>query len=326
MFLRKLGKTNIKLSPLGLGCWQFSKNSGFAGKFWSTLSDEETVEIVKISLEGGMNWFDTAELYGRGKSENSLSQALKKLNIDQDSSIIATKWWPLFRTASSIKNTINDRLHHLGGYPITLHQVHMPLGFSSIEKEMNAMADLVEAGKIQCIGVSNFNENQMIRAYNALDQRGIKLTSNQVEYNILNRKIESNGVLNRAKELGVSIIAYSPLSKGLVSGKFHDNPMLIKQRIRWRRYMRMKSQFSKANLLKSSLVIDELKRISKTYDATPSQIALNWLVHLNGDIVFAIPGVTKAKQAIDNINAMKIKLSPRDMERLDIVSQKYIES
>ena len=326
MFLRKLGKTNIKLSTLGLGCWQFSKNNGFAGKFWSTLSDEETVEIVKISLEGGMNWFDTAELYGRGKSEKSLSQALKKLNIDQDSAIIATKWWPLLRTASSIKNTINDRLHHLGGYPITLHQVHMPLGFSSIEKEMNAMADLVEAGKIQCVGVSNFNENQMIRAYSALDQRGIKLTSNQVEYSILNRKIESNGVLNRAKELGVSIIAYSPLSKGLVSGKFHDNPMLIKKRIRWRRYMRMKNQFSKANLLKSSLVIDELKRISKTYNATSSQIALNWLVHLNGDIVFAIPGATKPKQAIDNINAMKIKLLPRDMERLDIVSKQYIES
>jgi len=325
MFLRKLGETNIKLSPLGLGCWQFSKNNGFAGKFWSTLSDEETVEIVKVSLEGGMNWFDTAELYGGGKSEKSLSQALKKLNIDQDSTIIATKWWPLFRTASSIKNTINDRLHHLRGYPITLHQVHMPLGFSSIEKEMNAMADLVEAGKIQCVGVSNFNEKQMIRAYSALDQRGIKLASNQVEYNILNRKIESNGVLNRAKELGVSIIAYSPLSKGLVSGKFHDNPMLIKKRIRWRRYMRMKNQFSKANLLKSSLVIDELKRIAKTYSATPSQIALNWLVYFNGDVVFAIPGATKTKQAIDNINAMKIKLSPSDIERLDIVSKQYVE-
>tara|TARA_B100001142_G_scaffold313729_1_gene350484 strand:+ start:427 stop:1407 length:981 start_codon:yes stop_codon:yes gene_type:complete len=326
MFLRKLGKTSIKLSPLGLGCWQFSKNNGFAGKFWSTLSDEETVEIVKVSLEGGVNWFDTAELYGGGRSETSLSQALKKLNIDQNSNFIATKWWPLLRTASSIKNTINDRLYHLRGYPIALHQVHMPLGFSSIEKEMNAMADLVEAGKIQCIGVSNFSENQMIRAYAALDKRGVKLASNQVEYSILNRKIESNGVLSRAKELGVSIIAYSPLSKGLVSGKFHDNPMLIKKRIRWRRYMRMKNQFSKSSLLKSSLVIDELKRISKIYNATPSQIALNWLVHLNGDIVFAIPGATKTKQAIDNVNAMKIKLSPRDMELLDVVSKQYIES
>ena len=324
MFLRKLGKTNIKLSPLGLGCWQFSQNNGFAGKFWSTISTKETTEIVKVSLEGGVNWFDTAELYGEGKSEKSLSQALKKLNIDPDSTIIATKWWPLFRTASSIKNTINDRLYHLSGYPITLHQVHMPLGFSSIEKEMNAMADLVEAGKIQCVGVSNFNENQMIRAYSALDKRGIKLASNQVEYNILNRKIESNGVLSRAKELSVSIIAYSPLSKGLVSGKFHDNPMLIKKRIRWRRYMRMKNQFSKANLFKSSLVIDELKRIANTYNATSSQIALNWLVHFNGDVVFAIPGATKITQAIDNINSMKIKLSPKDMERLDIVSKQYI--
>jgi len=324
MYLRKLGKTNIKLSPLGLGCWQFSKNNGFAGKFWSKIYDKEILDIVKVSLEGGVNWFDTAELYGGGKSEKSLSQALNNLNVDQKSTIIATKWWPLFRTASSIKNTIDDRLHYLGGYPITLHQVHMPLGFSSIENEMNAMADLVEEGKIKYVGVSNFNENQMIRAYNALDQRGIRLASNQVEYSLLNRKIESNGVLNRAKDLGVSIIAYSPLSKGLLSGKFHNNPSLIKKSIRWRRYMRMKNQFSKANLLESSLVIDELKSISKAYNATPSQIALNWLVNFNGDIVFAIPGATKTKQAIDNVNAMKIKLLPRDIERLDVVSKKYI--
>ncbi|MBJ05283.1 MAG: aldo/keto reductase [Flavobacteriales bacterium] len=324
MFSRKLGNTDIKISTLGLGCWQFSKNNGYAGKFWSSLSDTKTQEIVKISLKGGINWFDTAELYGNGKSEKSLSNSLKELKVDLNSVFIATKWWPLFRRASSIKSTIDDRLNCLGGYPISLHQVHMPLGFSSIEKEMNFMADLVEAGKIKYIGVSNFNESQMIRAYNALDQRGIKLASNQVEYSILNRKVESNGILNRAKELGVSIIAYSPLSKGLVSGKFHDNPKLIKSSIRWRRYLRMKTQFSKANLLKSSVVINELKRISKNYNATPSQVALNWLVNLHGDTVFAIPGSTKPEQAIDNINSMTISLSSKEIEQLDIVSKKYL--
>ncbi len=323
MILRRLGKTNIKLSPLGLGCWQFSQDNGFAGKFWSNLSNDETLQIVRASLEGGVNWFDTAELYGWGKSEASLSQALQKINIDKPSAIIATKWWPLFRRSSSIKTTIHDRLHYLGGYPITLHQVHMPLGFSSIEKEMNAMADLLEEGKVKCIGVSNFSEEQMIRAYSALEKRGIQLASNQVEYSILNRKIESNGVLKRAQELGVSIIAYSPLAKGLVSGKFHNDPHLIKKSIRWRRYMRMKKHFSRSSLLKSSLVINELTRIASKHNASPLQIALNWVINFHANSIFAIPGATKFKQAIDNIDSMKIKLSASDLDSLDNVSKHY---
>lgn len=323
MILRRLGKTNIKLSPLGLGCWQFSQDNGFAGKFWSNLSNDETLQIVRASLEGGVNWFDTAELYGWGKSEASLSQALQKINIDKSSAIIATKWWPLFRRSSSIKTTIHDRLYYLGGYPITLHQVHMPLGFSSIEKEMNAMADLLEEGKVKCIGVSNFSEEQMIRAYSALEKRGIQLASNQVEYSILNRKIESNGVLKRAQELGVSIIAYSPLAKGLVSGQFHNNPHLIKKSIRWRRYMRMKKHFSRSSLLKSSLVIKELTRIASKHNASPLQIALNWVINFHGNSIFAIPGATKFKQVIDNIDSMKIKLSTSDLDSLDNVSKHY---
>ena len=122
------------------------------------------------------------------------------------------------------------RLDNLNGYPITLHQVHNPLGFSSVEKEMNAMADLIEEGNSQYIGVSNFNSDRMRRAFDALDKRGHKLVSNQVIYSILNRKIESNGIMDTAKELGITIIAYSPLAQGLVSGKFHENREIKKKR------------------------------------------------------------------------------------------------
>ena len=319
MLLRKLGNTDIELSPLGLGCWQFSKNHGLAGKFWPSLSDEDTIEIIKVCLEGMINWFDTAELYGWGKSEESLAKALKKLNIEESAVNIATKWWPAWRVASSIKKTIDERLNRLGGYPITLHQVHMPFGLSSVEKEMNAMADLVDRGMIKHIGISNFNSDKMMLAYKALDKRGIKLASNQMQYSILNREIEFNGVMQTAKELGVSIIAYSPLAQGLVSGKFHDNPVLIKKRTGWRKY---KKQFTKAGLLASQPVINELKKIALKYSATPSQIALSWLIHFKGETVFAIPGATKVKHAIDNIDAMKIKLSVEDMEILDVVSRK----
>ena len=320
MELRKLGATNTYLSPLGLGCWQFSKNKGFAGKFWPSLSDEETLEIVRASIGGGINWFDTAELYGWGKSEEGLAMALEKMEMAKDKTIVATKWWPAWRRASSIKRTIDERLNFLGGYPITLHQVHMPFGLSSVEKEMNAMADLVDQGKIKHIGVSNFNRDKMIRAHKALEKRGLKLASNQMEYSILNRKIESNGVMDAAKEHSISIIAYSPLAQGLVSGKFHDNPGLIKSRSGWRKY---KKGFSRKGLSASLPVIEELRNIAKRHNSSPSQVALNWLINYSSDTVFAIPGATKPQHAKDNLGAMQITLSEKEMEILDLISRKY---
>ena len=320
MELRELGATNTYLSPLGLGCWQFSKNSGFAGKFWPLLSDEDTINIVRASINGGINWFDTAELYGWGKSEEGLAMALEKMEIAKDNTIVATKWWPAWRRASSIKRTIDERLNFLGGYPITLHQVHMPFGLSSVEKEMNAMADLVDQGKIKHIGVSNFNRDKMIRAHKALEKRGLKLASNQMEYSILNRKIESNGVMDAAKEHSISIIAYSPLAQGLVSGKFHDNPGLIKSRSGWRKY---KKGFSRKGLSASLPIIEELRNIAKRHDASPSQVALNWLINYSSDTVFAIPGATKLQHAKDNLGAMQITLSEKEMEILDLISRKY---
>ena len=321
MSIRKIGNTNIELSTIGLGCWQFSKNTGFAGRFWPKLTNEQTLKIIKISIEGGVNWFDTAELYGWGKSEESLSQSLNKLETNQHKPLyIATKWWPLFRRSKSIKTTIQKRLKYLNGNPITLHQVHMPLGFSSIEKEMNAMADLVEVGKIKHIGVSNFNRNQMIRAYKALEKRGIHLTSNQMEYSILNRKIESNGILQTAKDLNISIIAYSPLAQGIATGKFHDKPDLIKGLHIWRK---LKLNKRNLNLSNSLLLINELKKIAKKHNATPAQISLSWLINFNKN-VFAIPGATKIKQAKDNIQAMNISLSDNELEKLDYISRKFL--
>lgn len=320
MSVLQLGKTNLKLSKIGLGCWQFSKNKGFAGSFWPSLSDDNTTEIVKQSIDGGINWFDTAELYGWGKSEKGLSQALNKLKINKNTHFIATKWWPLFRLSSSIKKTIDKRLKYLDDYPITLHQVHMPLGFSSIEAEMNAMADLVEQEKIKHIGVSNFNQKQMIRAHRALEKRGLHLSSNQMEYSILNRRIESNGVLETAKELNISIIAYSPLTQGIATGKFHDNPALLKNLHRWRKAKLNKRNLNIANSLP---VVNELKAIAKHHSATPAQIALCWLINYHNN-VFAIPGATSIKQAEDNVKALKIDLSKEELDKLHYISTKFI--
>ena len=317
---RNLGKSDLKITPIGLGCWQFSKGNNFAGKFWPVLEDEVTDHIVSLSLEGGINWFDTAELYGKGASEKGLAGSLQKLGKKPGEVIIATKWWPMFRTASNILKTIDERIEALSPYPIDLYQVHQPFGFSSEVKEMEALVKLVKTNKIRYIGVSNFSAKKMRNAWEALQKEGIQLVSNQVRYSLLNRKIESNGILDTAKELGITIIAYSPLAQGLVTGKFHDNPDLLKN-IGYRKYM---PAFKPSGLAKSKPVVDLVKKLSTSYSVTPSQIALNWLIYYHGETVVAIPGATKEKHAQENTGAMKFRLSPEDLSSLNEASRGFL--
>ncbi len=144
---------------------------------------------------------------------------------------------------------IDERIRALEPYPIDLYQVHQPWGFSGEKSEMTAMVELLDRKQIKSIGVSNFSAQKMQNAWETLDKKGVPLASNQVLYNLLNRKIESNGVMDMAKKLGISVIAYSPLAQGVVTGKFHDNPELLKN-IGFRKYS---SQFKTAGLEKACL-------------------------------------------------------------------------
>ncbi len=311
--VRPLGQTKMMVTPIGLGCWQFSKQKNMAGKFWPTLEDELITKVVALSLEGGINWFDTAEIYGNGASEKALSKALQAAGKKPGEVLIATKWWPMFRFATNIPKTIGERISALSPYPIDLHQVHQPWGFSNEKAEVTEMAGVLKAGKVKYIGVSNYSAKQMKNAWETLDKLGIPLASNQVPYSLLNRKIESNGTLAMAKKLGVSIIAYSPLAQGLVTGKFHDNPELLKN-IGFRKYS---SLFKPAGLEKSRPLITTIKEMAVKYNVTPSQVALNWIINYHGDTVVAIPGATKEIHVKENTGAMSFRLSDADMLRLD---------
>ncbi len=318
--LRRLGKSDLMVSPVGLGCWQFSKGHGFGGKYWPVLTDDEIEDIVRASLEGGINWFDTAEAYGWGESEKALSKTLKLLGKSSEEVIVATKWFPVFKTAKSITKTIDKRLEHLSGFRIDLYQIHQPYSLSSTKAQMNAMAQLVKDHKIRSIGVSNFPAKKMKKAHAELSSLGLDLISNQVVYSLLNRKIETNGILDTARELGVSIIAYSPLAQGIVSGKFHDNPELIRSRPGYRKYMRA---FKPKGLEKSRPVVQALEELAEKYNATPSQIALNWIINFCGDSVVAIPGATQLKQAEENAGSLKFKLTKDELDYLDEVSAPF---
>ncbi len=234
---RRLGKTDIEITPIGLGCWQFGKMNG-PMSMYKTPPQDEVDKIVKIALEGGINWFDTAEAYGRGNSERALSRALCNNGKTAEDVIIATKWFPMGslpgvdfplwpRTARSITNTTVKRQECLNPFRVDLYQIHRPYALSSIETQMDAMAALVKAGKIRSVGVSQFSAAQMRRAHDALAKHGIPLASNQVWFNLAHRAPEKNGVMEAAKELNITIIAWYPLGSGLLTGKFHKNPEMI---------------------------------------------------------------------------------------------------
>jgi len=318
--LRRLGASDLMVSPVGLGCLQFSRGTGVSGMMWPKLSRDEINDIVKTSVNSGINWFDTAELYGWGESERALCRSLDDLKIPRNKIVIATKWWPVFRTAGSITSTIDKRLSAINFNSIDLYQIHNSFSFSSIKSEMREMAKLVEQEKIRFVGVSNFSAESMSKAHKELSEYGLRLISNQVNYSLLKRQIERNGVLDTARELGVSLIAYSPLGRGLLTGKFHDNPSLIKKRHILRRYY---ASLNKIKLKESSAVIEALKSIALKYQVTPSQVALNWVINANGETVFAIPGATKAGHALDNAGAMKFELSDDDVDFLNEVSSSF---
>jgi aryl-alcohol dehydrogenase-like predicted oxidoreductase len=318
--LRKLGNSDLYLSPLGLGCWQFSRRKGFMGNYWSFLNESEIMDIIKHSIEGGINWFDTAEAYGWGESERMLSRALRSLDIPPEKIFIASKWSPIFRTARSIGRTIDERIKALHPYPISLYQIHHPFSFSSIVSQMDEMSRLLKENKIRYVGVSNFSAKQMFKAHRELKKAGYSLVSNQVRYHLLDRRIESNGILETARELGVAIIAYSPLAQGILSGRFHHAPWLLKEISGARKY---RSSFQKKNMQKSEAVITLLEQLAEKYRATPAQITLNWLIHFNGEMIFAIPGATKIKQAADNAATLNFTLSSQDLQALGEITRTF---
>ena len=318
--LRNLGKTDIKVSPIGLGCWQFSKKSGLTGRYWPDLSDDEITRIVASSLDGGLNWFDTAENYGGGASERALSRALNRLEVPTSQVVIATKWWPILRRAGSIVNTIEKRLEALGVNQIDLYQIHLPYSLSSVRQEMHAMAELVAAKKICSVGLSNYSADSMRIAHATLQEYGLVLATNQVQYNLLEREIETNGILDTARELGITIIAYSPLAQGLLAGKYHAEPSRLRDVGAFRKIY---EGFSQRLLAKTQPVVDVLRSLAEKYQVTPAQVALNWVIHVHGDSIVTVVGATKVSHSEDNARAMRFSLAESDIAELDRISWQH---
>jgi aryl-alcohol dehydrogenase-like predicted oxidoreductase len=317
----RLGQTDLRISPVGLGCWQFSGGRGQTGRFWPALTQAQVDAVVEAALEGGINWFDTAEGYGRGHSERSLDRALQaaaEAGRIQERVHVATKWWAFPRFAGHIRRSIEDRRAALGGRVIDLYQIHQPISFSTLRAQMHALADVVAAGHVRAVGVSNFGARSMQRSARLLEARGVPLASNQVRYSLLDRRIETNGVLEAAESMGITIIAYSPLAQGVLTGRFHPGSGVDPEPLEGVR--RRLPQFRPARLRAAAPLVGHLRDIAVRHDCTPAQVALAWVSQRRPGVVVAIPGASTPTQAEQNARSMEIRLSADEMEALDRVS------
>ncbi|MEN2974691.1 MAG: aldo/keto reductase, partial [Candidatus Caldarchaeales archaeon] len=209
---RELGKSGIKVSSIGIGTWQWgSRIWGYS----KTYNDQDLIEAFNKALELGINFFDTAEVYGGGKSEEILGRCLK--NVKREDVIIATKFSPTRMTERGIRRALEGSLRRLGVSYVDLYQVHWPSYIMPISKTMKILEKLWYEGKIRAIGVSNFNLRQLVKARESLSK--VDIASNQVVYNMLNRGVEKDMIGYCLRE-NLTVIAYSPLAQGALTGKY----------------------------------------------------------------------------------------------------------
>ncbi|MGK7881520.1 MAG: aldo/keto reductase [Crocosphaera sp.] len=309
----QLSVRNIQLPSLGIGTWAWGDNL-----FWgygSNYGETEVQEAFNAAVEAGATFFDTAEVYGLGESEKLIGKFLKQSSQPVQ---IATKYFPLpWRfNRDAVTEALTASLDRLDVDQVALYQVHMPFDFfMGQETLMKALATEVKKSRILTVGVSNYSAKQMQQAYDYLATYDVPLAVNQVRYSLLTRTIEKNGILDKARELGVTILAYSPLDLVLLTGKY--TPEKQQEVIGARK---IDPKFSASGLKKIEPVINQLKQLGEKYDKTPAQVALNWLI-AQGDVI-PIPGAKNAKQAKENAGAMGWLLSDEDVKKLSSLSDK----
>ena len=301
-----LGKSGIQVSAVGTGTWQWG-DQAFWG-FGHGYGQAEVEAAYAASRAAGITFFDTAEIYGRGKSERILGQFVRG-DADPAQVVVASKFAPLPQrlSARSVTTALDASLARLGLPKIDLYYVHWNYGLIALDTLMNALADAVEAGKVRAIGVSNYGERKLRRAHALLARRGLPLAANQVHYSLLHRAPERKGVLAACRELDVRLVAYSPLEQGILTGKYHrgEGHANAARRLYAGRHLR--------RLEASRPLITLLERFGAAHDKTPGQVALRWLIQQGA---VPIPGAKNAVQATANAGALGWALTDSEVMAL----------
>ncbi len=314
MTVTTLGKNGPTVPPLCLGTWAWGDTL-----FWNYGKNYGAAEVeaaFKAALEEGVSFFDTAEVYGNGLSEELLGKFMQQT---EQPVLVATKYGPMpWRVfGQSVADALTASLKRLMVPKITLYQVHWPFTFFMTQETlMNALADEVEQGRIEAVGVSNYSAKELREAHGILAKRGVNLAVNQVRYSLLSRQIESKGILDTARELGVTILAYSPLAQGLLTGKYSagKSPSGARQ---------FDSRFKESGWEKIAPVMSLLRQIGEKYDKTPGQVALNWLVCRGG--VIPIAGVKTAEQVKENVGAIGWEMNEEEFNSLEEITRPWLK-
>ncbi len=298
---------------MGVGTWQWGDT--FVWQYGRGYAAGEVRAAFEAALAAGLTFFDTAEVYGLGRSERFLGEFIHTPNGAQARVRVATKFAPLpWRpTAGSVVRALRGSLKRLGLPAVDLYQIHWPLPLIKIETLMGGLAEAAAAGLTRAVGVSNYNLEQMERAHAALAQRGAALASNQVHYSLLNRQVERAGLLARCAALGITVIAYSPLEMGLLSGKYTPNQPPSGSRAR---------RYSPDYLARIQPLIGRLRQIGDAHAGpngarSPAQVALNWTV-CKGTL--PIPGAKNAQQVQQNAGGVGWRLTADEVAEMDELS------
>ena len=294
---------------MGLGAWQWGDR--VVWQYGQGYGAEDVQGAFETSVNEGIRFVDTAEIYGNGRSERLLGQFIQR--TDQPI-LIATKFfpWPWRFTKGALPRALKGSLGRIGAESVDLYQVHWPSISMSTDALMDGMVECVKSGLTRTVGVSNFGQSRMLAAYSALARHSIPLASNQVHYSLLSRAVEKNGTLARCKELGIRLIAYSPIEKGLLSGKYSaSNPPPGSRAGNY------------ANLLpKIPPLIKTMTEIGQDHGGkSNAQVALNWVISKGA---LPIPGSKNAEQAQQNAGALGWKLTEAEVAKLDEGSDSII--
>ncbi len=317
-----LGKTDIKVSVIGFGAW------AIGGKWWGGNDEKDSLEAIYASFEGGVNFIDTAPAYGQGLSEEIVGKAIAG---KRDKIVVATKCglrWdlkkgfyffdyapgvPIYRYLGkqSIEHELNQSLKRLKTDYIDLYQTHWQDPTTPISETMEALLDLKQKGKIRAIGVSNISLEQ-IKEYSKYGQ----IDSDQEKYSIIDRAVEAD-LLPWCEKNGASLIAYSPLAKGLLTGKMSPERKFTQDDSRFG-----DDRYSAKNILKTNELLEKhLRDVAQKHGASYGHLAVAWLI--KNPTVIALVGARNKVQAEDNIKSASIILDSEDLDKMNKFINEY---
>jgi aryl-alcohol dehydrogenase-like predicted oxidoreductase len=318
MKTRKLGWTDLNLTTIGLGTWAIGGGDWTWG--WGPQDDEESVAAIILASEKGINWIDTAPAYGLGHSEEIVGKALKKLPRRP---IVATKCgieWDNNRKSThelkgeSIRREVEASLKRLGVDVIDLYQIHWPEPDSELEPAWQQIANMVKEGKVRYAGVCNCSIEQLKRI-----QPIHPVASLQPPYSMIERGAEESGLLDYCREHNIGVVAYSPMQKGLLTGKFNKQRV---QELPAEDHRRNDPNFQEPRLTANLDLVKKLTILAKRHGKTPAQMAIAWVLR-RPELTAAIVGARRPSQVEETVLAGDLELSPEDINAIDGLLIKY---